>query len=211
MAARIVPTVEDFRQARALVVDALTEAETAFPTEREAVVELSWGGDASVVDALDGASGFTSYPNRIELAFNTETDSWRDSLRSTATHEYAHVWGYDRRGRESETKWEYVIEEAFTQHIAARLVPEYESPWWTRFTRREVADYWDRITDELDDPSEDGERLYVSPGGEGYPLGLGYSLSYQIGERLLERHDLRSFPALDKTALLRAGEELYES
>lgn len=208
---QISPTTAEFEAARGVVELALATAADAFPMDRDVAAELGWGGDEFVVVSLDGAMGFTSPPNRVELEFNTAAPAWRDALASTTVHEYAHVWTYDRRGGESEDMWEYVLEEAFTQHVAKRLVPEYESPWWTGFDRESVAEHWDDVREELGDPSQDGDRLYVDAGADGYPLGLGYSLSFQVGERLLCEHDLTDVPTLDRDALVDAGEALYRS
>lgn len=205
----IAPTTAEFETARGIVGSALATAADSFPMDRDVTVELGWDGHEFVVESLDGAMGFTSPPNRVELGFNTGASEWQNSLASTTVHEYAHVYGYERRGGESETKWQYVLEEAFTQHVARRLVPEYESPWWTGFDREAVAEHWDAVREEFDDPNEDGERLYVDASTDGYPLGFGYSLSYQVGEVLLRDHELTELPTLDRDALVDAGEELY--
>lgn len=208
---RILPTTEEFREAREIVEDSLSIAEGAFPVERDVVIEVGWGGDEFIVESLDGASGFASYPNSIEVKFNTRAESWRESLKSSTVHEYAHIWGYERRGQESQKKWEYVLEEAFTQHIAKDLVPEYRSPWWTKHSTQKVAAYWDQIKeDEFDEPSQEAGPLFISTEDGGYPHGLGYSLSYQLGQELRSEHDLYDFPALSKEELVEAGSQLYD-
>jgi uncharacterized protein YjaZ len=208
----ISPTIEEFREAREIVESSLSIVEKAFPIERDVIVGIGWDRDDFTEESLDGASGFASYPNRIELTFNTAAENWRESLKSSTVHEYAHVWGYEKRGQESQKKWEYILEEAFTQHIAKDLVPEYQSPWWTKHNTQEIATYWDHIKeDEFLEPSEEAGPIFISTEDERYPLGLGYSLSYQLGQELLTEHDLHDFPALHKEALVRAGNQLYVS
>lgn len=209
---RILPTIETFREAREIVDNSLSIADDAFPIERDVIVEVGWGGDEFIIESLDGASGFASYPNRVELKFNTGAENWRESLKSSTVHEYAHVWGYEKRGQESQKKWEYILEEAFTQHIAKDLVPEYQSPWWTKHSTQKVAAYWDQIKEaEFDEASEEAGPLFINTEDEGYPLGLGYSLSYQLGQELLAEHDLYDFPALSKEELVKAGDQLYDN
>jgi len=211
MGHRISPTTGEFETAREIVATSLDDAEATLPLDRDVVVELGWDGDEHVPELLDGASGFASYPNRIELGFNTAAENWRGSLRSATVHEYAHIWGYEQRGRESDTKWEYVLEEAFTQHTASALVPEYRSPWWTRHDRRTVAAHWGQIKEEeLHRDSEEAGPVFIDPDDGGYPLGLGYSLSFQIGRELLEDHELRDLPTLEKPAVVGAGDRLYQ-
>lgn len=202
----------EFREAREIVENSLTRAEEEFPLERDVVIDIGWEGDDFFVEAMDGVSGFASHPNRIELGFNTAAEGWKEALKSTAVHEYAHVWGYERRGRESRKKWEYIIEEAFTQHMAKQLVPEYRSPWWTKHSIQNVATYWEPIKkDELDRDSEEAGPIYINLDKGGYPLGLGYSLSFQLGQELLAEHDLNDFPTLSKPELVRVGDHLYQN
>jgi uncharacterized protein YjaZ len=131
--------------------------------------------------------------------------------KSTTVHEYAHVWGYEHRGRESRKKWEYILEEAFTQHTAKQLVPEYQSPWWTKHGTQTVAAYWEQVKeDELDQDSEEAGPLFINPDDEGYPHGLGYSLSFQLGQELLGEHELSDVPTVCKSELVRAGDNLYQ-
>lgn len=208
---RISPTSEEFREAREIIENSLTVAESTFSLERDVVIEMGWGGDDYIVELMDGASGFASYPNKIEIEFNTASEDWRASLKSATVHEYAHIWGYERRGRESSKKWEYVLEEAFTQHTAKRLVPEYRSPWWTKHSTQNVAAYWEQIKDdELDQDSEEAGPVFINLDDDGYPLGLGYSLSFQLGQELLGEHDLRDLLDIDKSELVRVGDRLYQ-
>lgn len=188
----------------------LTKVESEYPIKRDVIVDIGWDEDDFLVESLDGASGFASYPNRVEIEFNSSAEDWRRSLKSTTVHEYAHIWGYDQRGRESKTKWGYILEEAFTQHMARDLVPEYQSPWWTRHNEETVAKFWTQIKEtELDEASEEAGPIFISSDDESYPLGLGYSLSFQIGRRLLSEYDLTQLPFLNKEAVVRAGDHLY--
>lgn len=211
MGHEIRPTPAAFETAHAIVDDAMETADEAFPLATDATVSIEWGHEDWIVEAVDGASGYTDYPDRIEIRFDTAATGWRASLRSTAVHEFAHVWAVERRGREPVTKWEYVLEEAFTQHVAKRLVPGYESPWWTKRDERTVAEYWERIREtELDAESEEAGPLFLDESEGGYPNGLGYSLAFQVGRVLLDDHDLTSFPTLDRDAVVAVGARLYE-
>lgn len=206
----ISPSVEEFSEARELIEESLRTAAAAIPIETELRVEIGWNGEEYVVEEMDGALGVASYPDRVELEFNTNAEDWRPSLKSSTVHEYGHIYVYETRERESEQKWEYILEEAFTQHFADRLVPEYRSPWWHKHSRREVGRYWERIRDtEMTEESEEAGPVFIDPTDGGYPHGLGYSMSYQLGEELLAEYDLRDFPAVSRAEVVRVGNRLY--
>ncbi|MCT9094851.1 DUF2268 domain-containing protein [Haloarchaeobius sp. HME9146] len=212
MSREIHPTVSELRAARETVKDALTSANVSFPLETDVSVELGWDGSDFVTREVDGAAGYADYPDTIEISFNTHAEEWQASLASTAAHEHAHLWCFEQRGREADRKWEYVLEEAFTQHVAARLVPEYDSPWWTRHGEPVLAEYWPAVRDdEFDAENEDGGPLFIDPEPGGYPHGYGYSLAYRLGEELLneESYGLQEFVAVDREELVAVGDRLF--
>lgn len=215
MSHTIRPTVPEYREARGLVAEALDRAAAAFPMETDPVVEMRWTEDEFVMAELDGAKGYAEAPDVVEIEFNTAAPAWRDSIRSTAVHEYVHVWDVEQRGGTWEARWEYVLGEALAQIAAEEFSLEYESPWPRKHGVEAVAEYWPRIeAAELDRRMEEIEGydpVFIDDGGGRYPMGLGYSMSYQIGEELLGEHDLESFPHLDRAAVVRAGKRLYEA
>lgn len=214
MSHTIRPTVPEYREARSLVAEALDRAAAAFPMDTDPVVEMRWTEDEFVVAELDGAKGYAEAPDVVEIEFNTAAPAWRDSLRSTAVHEYVHVWDVEQRGGTWETRWEYVLGEALTQHAAEEFVPAYESPWPRKHDVEAVAEYWPQVREvELDrrmDEIDGYDPVFIDDGEGRYPMGLGYSMSYQIGGTLRRERDLESFPHLDRAAVVRAGERLYE-
>lgn len=212
MSHQIKPSTEELEEAKEIVDTALTEAEEEMPMEQEVVVELGWTESDFTIEEMDGSSGFAKYPNIIDLDFNTSADKWRESLRASTFHEYAHTWDYEQRGQQWDTRWQYILGEALTQHFAEQNA-EYESPWRTKVSREEMAEYWPQIRDEeLDhEYQNDGgnDPLFINKGGGEYPNWLGYSLAWQIGEQLLQEYSLEDFPELQKQELVEAGNELY--
>lgn len=212
MAHQIKPSEKELKEAREIVGTALTEAEKELPMEQEVIIELAWTESEFTVEQMGGSSGFAKYPNIISLNFNTSAETWRESLRSSIFHEYAHTWDYEKRGQKWETRWEYILGEALTQHFA-RQNAEYESPWRTKYNREEIGEYWPQIRDEeLDQEYQnDGgnDPLFINKAEGGYPNWLGYTLSYQIGEQLLKKHSLEELPELDKNDVIEAGNKLY--
>ena len=211
MSLQIKPSTEELEEAKEIVDTALIEAEQELPMEQEVVVELGWTESDFVVDEMDGASGLAKYPNVLSLDFNSTPDNWKESFRATAFHEYAHAWDYEQRGQQWDTRWEYILGEALTQHFAEQNT-DYDSAWRTKHNRDEVAEYWTKIRDEeLDQEHSQNQYdpIFINKGEGEYPNWLGYSLAWQIGEQLLQDYKLEDFPELDKEDLVEAGNKLY--
>jgi len=211
MSHQIKPSTEELEEAKEIIDVALSEAEEKLLMEQEVVVELGWTESDFTIEQMNGASGLAKYPNSVSLDFNTSADNWRESLRTTAFHEYAHTWDYEQRGQIWEKRWQYILGEALAQHFADQNT-EYESPWRTKHSRDEVADYWQQIRDEeLDQEHSENQYdpIFINRGEGEYPNWLGYSLAWQIGEQLLQEHSLQDFPELNKQDLIEAGNEIY--
>lgn len=53
-------------------------------------------------------------------------------------------------------------------------------------------------------------ELYINKSEGGYPNWLGYSMSYQIGKKLLEEGvKLEEFPELEKSNVTKTGNKLF--
>lgn len=164
---------------------------------------------------MDGTTGRAYSAHFFEIMFNTGAEKWKEAIRSTAVHEYAHTWHYEKRydseGR-NDIVWQYVIDEALTQNFAEKVfdhVPDHRE----EHSREAIADYWPKIRDEeLDREFDDISwpySLYINQSEGGYPNWLGYSMSYLIGRQLLKNHDLKEFPNLDKQDLIKAGNKVF--
>ncbi|WEL19586.1 DUF2268 domain-containing putative Zn-dependent protease [Candidatus Nanohalococcus occultus] len=211
MSHQIKPSTEELEEAKEIVDVALSEAEEKLPMEQEVIVELGWTESDFTIEEMDGSSGFAKYPNVIDLSFNNSADKWKESLRAQAFHEYAHTWDYEKRGQQWDTRWEYILGEALTQHFAEQNA-EYESPWRTKIGREDIAEHWSKIRDEeLDQEfsTDQYDPIFINKGDGEYPNWLGYTLSYQIGEQLLQDHSLEDFPELEKEDVVEAGNEIY--
>ncbi len=211
----IKPTSQELETARKLVSEALEKAEENLPREDDYTVSLAWTDQDFVIERMDGTSGRAHSAHFFEIEFNTETEKWKDAIKSTAVHEYAHTWHYERRysseGRNN-VVWQYVIDEALTQSFAEKMfdhTPDHRE----EHSREEIAEYWPEIRDEeLERKFDDipwPYSLYINKSDEGYPNWLGYSMSYLIGQKLQEDHELEDFPELDKNDVIKAGNQLF--
>lgn len=78
-----------------------------------------------------------------------------------------------------------------------------------------MAEFWPQLRDkEIDRDMEEvtvngSDPVFINKGEGEYPNWLGYSLAYQIGKKLLEKHDLKQFPEIDREDFVKAGNEIY--
>jgi len=215
MKAEIKPKEAELEEARKLVSEALEKAEKNLPRETDYTVSIAWTEQEFVLDRMDGTSGRAHSADFLEIKFNTEPEKWRDAIKSTAVHEYAHTWHYEKRynaeGR-NDFVWQYVIDEALTQVFAEKMF-DHSPPHRTEHSREEVAGYWSKIKSEEIERSFDGiswpYSLYINKSDSGYPNWLGYSMSYLIGKELLKDHSLEEFPELGKQDLIKAGDRVF--
>jgi len=194
------PKSEELKEAKEIVREGLARAEEELDKEEDYTVELGWTESEFEKEHMGGAAGKCHSANRIELKFNTEPDNWRDSLLANTVHEFGHSWHFEQRNGLTEKRWQYVIDEAITQNLAEQLVPEFESPWREKHSIEDISEYWPEIKQKLDETWEEmghPDPVYISD-GEKYPNWLGYSLSYQIGQKLQENYGLKEFPELEK-------------
>lgn len=203
------------KEAKELVSEALEKAEKHLPRDNDYTVSISWTEQEFVIERMDGTTGRAHSAKFFEIEFNTSAEKWKEAIKSTAVHEYAHTRHYEKRydseGRNN-IVWQYVIDEALTQNFAEKVfdhAPDHRE----EHSKEKIADYWPKIRDqELDREFDDIARpysLYINKSDEGYPNWLGYSLSYYIGQKLLEEHDLEDFPQLEKQDVIEAGDELF--
>lgn len=215
MSHEIKPERHELETARHLVIEALEKVEDRFPKEEKFTVSVGWSGQSFVREKMDGSAGTTYSSRFFEINFNSEADRWKTAIKTTTVHEYAHAWHYEKRFEEgrNEYVWQYVIDEAITQRMAEKIFPGYEAPQRTKHSKEKVSEYWQEVRDkELDREFSKVDYpypLYIDRSGDNYPLWLGYSLSYLIGGKLLEDHDLEDFPDLKKVELVEAGNSLF--
>lgn len=207
------PSKQDLREAKKIAEEGISEAEEFLDKEEDVRVGFGWTEEPFVKENMNGATGLAKNPAYFKIKFNTEVEGWRKSVLGTSVHEFAHTYFYEKTGEEyGENKpiWRYIIDEALTQNLTEKLVPEAPEPWREKHSIDDVGKYWSKIKDEeLDRNYDFPDPLYIDKSEEGYPNWLGYSLSYQIGQKLLETYELADFPELSKEDVVNAGDKLY--
>jgi len=147
----------------------------------------------------------------VTIDVNSTVEGWERNLRATVPHEYAHAYYFERTGGRTEldTTWESLLFEAQSQHFAAVVAPDVEKPWRDHVDSEILERWWPEIRDDrLDEDAEAGAELFF--GSDDVPYWLGYTLSYQVGDWLLNHHDIDEFPGLTKADVVRAGDALYD-
>lgn len=161
---------------------------------------------------MNGASGLGWNSQYFEIKFNTEIDGWKTALLGTSVHEFAHAYFAEKKNLDEHSEkpiWTYIIEEGLTQNLTEKLVPEAPEPWRYEHSIDEIATYWPEIKEELERQYSYPDELYLDQDEENYPNWLGYSLSYQLGQKLLEAHELKEFPELEKEDIVEAGNQIF--
>ena len=203
---------EDIEKARENLQEGLKKVSEALPKETTLDVDVGWNSSDFVVNKMKGTSGKSYGPDRIRILFNSNAENWEKNIQGSAVHEYTHSWFYEKIGGLVEEEWRYILDEALTQNMTEKLVPEAEEPWRTKFSKEEIAEYWPKIKEEELDKKREGwpDPLFISRDDKGeYPNWLGYSLAYQIGKELLKEYTPEEIIKLRKEDVIEVGDRIF--
>lgn len=204
------PEKGELEKAQQLVQEGIEKASEILIKNEDLKSGFGWTEDPFVLDNMNGVSGKSFGSQYIHIQFNTEAPGWKNAVRANAVHEYAHAWFYEQiENDHAKILWRYIIDEALTQNLAEKLVPEYKPEWRTKHSKDTISDYWPEIKSNLEREVNHPDPLYINQKEGGYPNWLGYSLSYLIGKKLLESHNPEDFPELAKKDIIKAGNELF--
>ena len=209
------PKSEELKEAQEIAENGIELALEELPKEDAVEVGYGWTEDDFTKEQMNGARGLCWNSTYFELEFNTEINGWKKALVGSSVHEFAHAYFAEQKDIDEHSDkpiWMYILEEALTQNITEKIVPEAPEPWRYEHSINEISDYWREIKEEeLDRQYEYPDKLFVDREGESYPNWLGYSLSYQIGQKLMEEdYELSEFPHLEKDDVINAGDELFK-
>lgn len=204
------PESEELKEAKEITQEGIDRASEILPKDEEVKVGFGWSEESFVLENMSGVSGKAFGSDYFYLFFNTSVENWKTSMLASSVHEYGHTWFYERIENDyAQALWKYILDEALTQNLAEKLVPEFESPWRKEHSREEISEYWPQIKQNLVREVNHPDPLYIDQSEDGYPNWLGYSLSYLVGQKLLEEHDLEDFSELEKEDVVRIGNQLF--
>lgn len=206
----IKPEEKDVREARRVIEGTIPAVKSRLDKEEDIRIELGWTEEEFVKNNMNGVSGYTPSSNRIEIEFNSSIEGWKKYLKSLTAHEFAHTVFFESLPHnELIFNWQYVIFEAHSQNFADRAFPDIEQPWRNHIDENRLKELWPNFKDILSTEMEETGDFMHGMGKGDWPQWFGYSLSYKIGEKLLEDHELEDFPGLKRQNVLEAGEELF--
>ncbi len=204
------PETEELEEAKEIAQEGVKMASEHLSKNEEVKIGFGWTEEPFVLENMGGVSGRTFSSNYFVISFNTRLDEWQDSLLATSVHEYGHTWFYEKIENDyTQILWRYILDEALTQSLAEKLVPEFESPWRKEHSREDISEHWPEIKQNLGREVNHPDSLYIDQSEDGYPNWLGYSLSYLIGQELLKENNLEDFPNLNKNDVIRVGDKLF--
>lgn len=209
MNAIIKPSEEDLSKITSIVESAMSKVEKELEFKEEISLDVKYSSNEYVIERMDGVAGKTFSKKRIVIEICTDSENWKPALENTVYHEAMHTWFYQKLDGFPQTLWQYIIDEAMTQNFAENLKPGFKPGWRNEHSVEDIKEYWPKIKENLDRPRKRVEPLYH--GGNDFPDWLGYSVSYQIGKKLLEedKESVRDLSSVSKEELIRTGDDLF--
>lgn len=212
---QVITEEEELYAAMNLVEEAIEEASETSSKEEYLVIEIGEISEDNqqyefVKKRMSGVTGFTESAREINLQVITESTEWKKKIKALASHEYGHSLFFELRGHnEIKYRWERVLLEAHGQNFAEKVFPQIDVDMRKHVSRKELSKIWNEIKENwLSEKNPGRSDPFFHPFGE-LPTWTGYSLSYYIGQKLLEEYDLEDFPQLEKQDVIEAGDELF--
>lgn len=200
---------EDLEVLEKLVNQALKISHELDKLNRPLEIEFDNVENKFVLEKMHGVHGLTRNPEKIEFNLSSEPEDWKSFFKSQLAHEYAHTvfMSYEDLEYESNIEnWKHILLEAHGQLFAQKAFPDLIPEWRTKFSRTEIGESWPEIRKKLDIKIFT-ESIFNS---EDYHPWFGYSLSYHIGEELIENSELKEIPHLKKEDVIRAGDRIFK-
>jgi uncharacterized protein YjaZ len=200
------PRPDQHRTAKDLIESSIESCKHLLLKEDDLEFHLAWEGRAEIIEELGGVQGRALSSELITLSFNAEQDGWKDSVRRTVAHDYAHTYFYEQNGL-SDFLWQWVLEEALSQQFAEHVFPEIDSPQRHAVGREKIEELWPSAKKVMSEEMDYEHEMFY--GGETFPRWYGHSLAYMIGEKLLKEHEFEDFPDLTRSDVVDTGDELF--
>jgi uncharacterized protein YjaZ len=203
------PEEHHLREARQVIEGALATCKAVVSKEEDVTISLGWDAD-DFMDEVDGATGRCHGSARIELYFNSGSSRWKESLKSTTAHEFAHAWFHEQNSTNVEDMtfvWQQVLMDAHAQLFAEKIT-DYEDPISVAVEEDYIKENWSEIKEEMSKEFHESQGFFY--GGGEFETWTGYTVAYLIGQKLLEEHELGEFPELKRSDVLEAGDALFE-
>ena len=211
MTHRINTGKEDMEKAEKQIQKGLDLISEELSKKKDLDIDVCWTSQDCVVEEMGGTTGKAINSSWMQVKFNSNAENWETHLKSTIVHEYVHTWFFEKDDGRSKIMWKYVLEEALTQHFSKKLVPEIKHVKSTKFSKKEIAQYWPQIKEkELDKTGPKFHKpLYINRGDAEYPNWLGYTMSYYLGQELLKQYTPEEIIKLRKEDVIETGDRIF--
>lgn len=125
---------------------------------------------------MNGVMGESPYKNTILIFINPTVKGWKEALKGTITHEYAHAVTYHFH------TWQTLRDSLFFEGLAENFVEMVQgktNPWAKQISYTESKKFFQKLKKYLNSRKS---KIYreIFFGSKKYPLWLGYSLGYYL-------------------------------
>jgi uncharacterized protein YjaZ len=198
------PEEHELRKAREVVEEAMESCKAAMEHENDIEIGIAWGVDDLVKDELGGANSTEVAPEFFSVEFNSSVEGWKERLKTVVAREYAHSYFLERT-EGLEFKWQTLLFEAHAYMFAEKVYPG-KPPRVNEFSDHELEELWPVVREALGENSDWGSMFQ---GSERFPRWLGYAFAYHIGDKLTVENYVDDFPDLNRSDIVRAGDEIF--
>jgi len=184
----IYPKEHELREAKQTVEKALEGAKYVLDKEEDLKINL---GYASIEEVGEfGVFGSAVSPEELEIFFNSQVDDWKDNLEDLTADLYGRTWFYENS--EVNFVWQQILASITGLTVIEKISKERN--FEISNFKQEWAEKKTSISKEVSEKEEN----------------LSWQLKLGIGHKLLEAHELKHFPHLNRSDVLEAGDALFK-
>lgn len=207
MSYTIRPKKHQLRQARQAVQNSLEACKAVQEINKELIIDLGSNSDPFTREELQGATGFTSSRNTIELEFNSDAEKWEEGLKLRTAEEYGHALFLEKFDGTIRFNWQDLLYEAYAIKFAETALPQIENPKTEKYSTEQLSRKWESLKEGLED-EVDADRFFMY-GSEENSM-IGFSLAYIIGTGLMEDHEIKEIPEMNRNDVIEAGDRIFK-
>jgi len=209
---KIQPEKQNLEETEKIIRETVEKSSTVLGVNTEPDVALGFTHKPFTKNTLGGVSGETFEDGKVDIRFNSEVDGWKENLRRTMAHEYAHTHFFQIKPRNSNDElWKVILGEAQATNLAEKCFPNAEPPTISAVTQEELREYWSKVKNLMEEEMGWNNRVFFSDFyNSEIPMYYGYSLAFRIGRELLKEYCLEEFADLGKVDVINTGDGLFK-
>lgn len=163
---------------------ALQDVAAVLPIEKTLRIYIFPSFSKFVKEKMGGVSGYTPWENTILLFIDPLKKNWKDEVKKTIVHEYAHA--VSRQFHRWETLRDSIVFEGIAENLVQEVYRGEMSPWASALSLRQAKKYFNKVEKNFS-----SKEMLINQdvffGSKAFPLWTGYAIGYYLVKAYREK------------------------